>query len=723
MSGDHHDAGDRWTNLVGDFRLGGLPATVGTGLVLAMVNSLLSIALMSLIFDGPLDDALPIGIGLGLTASAVVAVIAAVGSSFPGMYAGVQDASAAILGLSAASIATALGPDAVDTVLVMMAVTSLATGLVFLLMGYFALGDIARFVPFPVIGGLLAGTGYLILVGGIEILGVESVTDLMAGDALGLFWPGVVLAVLFFIASRRRWPSWTYLVFLAGGVIGFHILTRISGIENAESLQRGWLLGPFPEGGLWPGLVVDALGGADWGVLAGEAAGLVTILLIVPITLLLYIGALEIETKSDVDMNAELRATGWANVAAGAVGGPPGYMYLADTLITQRLVGRRRGPAVVAAIGILSVVAVGGVVLELVPEFIIGGLLLFVGSDFMVEWLWASRRRMTRLDYALMWGIVLVIATVGFLPGVAAGLVAAIALFVVRYSRIDVVKHSLTASDHRSNIERSESDAELLQEAGDSVLILQLQGFIFFGTASRITWHVRSRLENTEAMRFVIFDFRQVTGVDSSAVVLFERIALLAREHGLVLIFTGLSPTHRAQFSELIADYEDVIRTETDLDHGMAWAEDRLLAAAGLSDGQQRALPGRLADELAPYLATRTIPVGSQLMRQGEPTSGIFLIVSGRVTVLLEGRNGEQVRLRTLLEGTVLGEISLYRDEPHTATAVTDTECEVLHLTPEKFDDLCRESPALAAEFHAFVARTLAGRVSHANRAIRALQG
>jgi len=724
MSGDHHDAGDRWTNLLGDFTLGRLPATVGTGLVLAMVNSLLSIALMSLIFDAPLDDALPIGIGLGLIASAVVAVIAALGSSFPGMYAGVQDASAAILGLSAASIAATVDePNVVDTVLVMMVVTSLATGLVFLLMGYFALGDVARFVPFPVIGGLLAGTGYLILVGGVEIMGVEAVADLSAGVSLGLFWPGFLLAVLFFISSRRRWPSWTYLVFLAGGVIGFHFITRVMGIDKAESLQRGWLLGPFPEGSLWPGLAFDALGGADWGALAGETAGLVTILLIVPITLLLYIGALEIETKSDVDMNAELRATGWANVAAGAVGGPPGYMYLADTLITQRLVRRRRGPAVVAGIGILSGLAVGGVILEFVPEFVIGGLLLFVGADFMVEWLWTSRRRMTRLDYALMWGIVLVIATVGFLPGVAAGLVAAIALFVVRYSRIDVVKHSLTGREHRSNMERSETDADLLEGAGDSVLILELQGFIFFGTASRITRHVRSRLDHTETLRFVIFDFRQVTGVDSSAVVLFERIALLAREHGLVLVFAGMSPTHRAQFSELMGDYEDVIRGETDLDHGMAWAEDRLLAAAGVGEEEQRALPARLADELAPYLARRTIPAGSQLVRQGEPTSGIFLIVSGRVTVLLEGRDGVQVRLRTLLEGTVLGEISLYRDEPHTATAVTDTECEVLHLTPERFDDLCRESPAVAADFHAFVARTLAGRVSHANRALRALQG
>jgi SulP family sulfate permease len=110
-------------------------------------------------------------------------------------------------------------------------------------------------------------------------------------------------------------------------------------------------------------------------------------------------------------------------------------------------------------------------------------------------------------------------------------------------------------------------------------------------------------------------------------------------------------------------------------------------------------------------------------MTQGDATPGIYLIRRGRVSVHMEGPDHEQIRLRTLLEGTVLGEISLYRDEPCTATAITDTECDVLHLTPGAFDQLCHEVPSAAADFHVFVARTLAGRISHANRAIRALQG
>jgi SulP family sulfate permease len=302
------------------------------------------------------------------------------------------------------------------------------------------------------------------------------------------------------------------------------------------------------------------------------------------------------------------------------------------------------------------------------------------------------------------------------------GLIAAIVLFVVRYSRIDVVKHSLTAREHQSNIERPSRDADYLQETGDSVMILELQGFIFFGTASRIIKRIRSHLERGETVRFVIADFRSVTGVDSSAVMLLERVVMLARDHGAELVFTGMSPSQRTQFSELLDECTDVLREEPSLDHGVAWCEDRILAALGPREEEARALPDGLARELAPYLTKRVVPAGTRLMQQGDPTPGIYLIRAGRVTVLLEDTDGQPVRLRTLLEGTVLGEISLYRDEPCTATAIADTECDVLHLTPESFVELCRNDPAAAADFHVFVARTLAGRVSHANRAIRALQ-
>ncbi len=711
------------SELLNDFAPARLPATLSTGLILGLVNALLGIALMSLIFSGDLTDALPIGIGVGLVASSVVGLIIALTSGFAGMYAGIQDNSAAILGLSAASIAAALvGPEAIDTVIAMMMTTTLITGAIFVLMGTFRLGDIARFVPFPVIGGLLAGTGYLILVGSLAILEVDtSVDDLTSANGLGLFWPGVALAGIFLVASLRDWPSKVYVVILLGSIVGFHIVSQLAGVDKDAALAKGWLLGPFPDGGLWPGFVAEAVFSADWAAIAGEAASLITILLLVPLTLLLYISALEVGTNSDLDLNAELKSSGWANLAGGAMGGPPGYFYLSDTLIAHRLLGGRRGPAVVGALAMFGVLLLGGTILEFLPQFVIGGLLLFVGVDFLVEWLWTARHRMTRLDYILMVGIVLTIAAIGFLPGVGAGLAAAIFLFVYRYSRIDVVKHLLTAREHQSNIERPLDHVEYLHEVGTSVVVLELQGFIFFGTANQIFDRVKKHFDAVEDLRFIVFSFRLVSGVDSSAVALFERIVLFARDHGITLVFTGLRSANQDQFAEFFRTYPDVIVEFQDLDHGMAWCEDQLLHDISHRD-LPRALPDGLQERLAGYLSPRTIPEGDRLMTQGDPTPGIYLITSGTATVLLERPEAEDVRLRTLHEGTVLGEIGLYRNEPCTATVRAETDCDVLHLTPVAFEALCRDDPAGAAEFHAFVARVLASRVSHANRTIRALR-
>ena len=119
----------------------------------------------------------------------------------------VQDASAAILGLAAAAIAASVtSTRLLPTVVAMIVVTSLATGLTMYLMGRFRLGEIARFVPFPVVGGLLAGTGLLIVEGSVDILGGLSAASL-PGDGAFTFWPGVLLAISFFLASRLSWSS------------------------------------------------------------------------------------------------------------------------------------------------------------------------------------------------------------------------------------------------------------------------------------------------------------------------------------------------------------------------------------------------------------------------------------------------------------------------------------------------------------------------------------
>src|SRR5690606_34642036 len=95
-------------------------------------------------------------------------------------------------------------------------------------------------------------------------------------------------------------------------------------------------------------------------------------------------------------------------------------------------------------------------------------------------------------------------------------------------------------------------------DRGSEVLVLRLQGFIFFGTANSVLQQVRRRAESRETGRlgFVVLDFRRVTGLDSSAAFSLSRCMQLAEKHGFQLVLTQLSDEIRRQLRE------DVFRTD-----------------------------------------------------------------------------------------------------------------------------------------------------------------
>ena len=104
------------------------------------------------------------------------------------MVGSVQDAAAAVLALVATTTALdAFGSldRAFLTVVAATMIVTLATGVTFALLGVFRLGNLVRFVPYPVVGGFLAGTGWLLFKGGIGVAAsiqpyMRSIDDLHA---------------------------------------------------------------------------------------------------------------------------------------------------------------------------------------------------------------------------------------------------------------------------------------------------------------------------------------------------------------------------------------------------------------------------------------------------------------------------------------------------------------------------------------------------------------
>ena len=138
-----------------------------------------------------------------------------------------------------------------------------------------------------------------------------------------------------------------------------------------------------------------------------------------------------------------------------------------------------------------------------------------------MQWLWIERQRLQLADVLLVLAILAVAVTVGFLEAIVAGTLAASALFILSYSRLDVVRGRMTGQLRLSTTERSEASVSTDDFArGGETLILELQGYVFFGTAHALIGRLRAEIASRgeAAVRNVIVDFRRVQGLDASAV-------------------------------------------------------------------------------------------------------------------------------------------------------------------------------------------------------------
>ncbi len=720
-----------------------IPALVA-GAVTGLVVVILSLSFAVLIFSGELSGHVGTAIGMVLFTAVVVGLLVALFSSYPGTIAFPQDKISPILALMASLIVADM-PAGTDPELLFATVASalmLATGLTGLLLfglGYYRLGGFIRFIPYPVIGGFLAGTGWLLVKGAIKVMTghaptLMTVDHLFAADEAVKWLPGLVFALVLLV-GMRRWKHVAALpVMLAGGIAAFYLVALALGQTTTTLEAGGLLLGHLPQAGWRPDAVLRLLD-ADWAIIAEQAGSVATILLISAIGVLLNSSGIEVAANQDMDLNRELKIAGMANLASGLGGGIIGFHTLGLSSLVLKMGVRSRIVGVVSALVCLAMLVIGTEPLALFPKAVLGGLLMFVGIGFLVEWLVEGRHHMPAADYAIVFMIVAVVGTFGYLQGAAVGIVACVVLFVVNYSRVAIAKHELTGTDLASNVDRSHDEAKLLRDHGHRILVFSLQGFMFFGTANKLLTRVVGRCSETasDPVEVVVFDFRRVAGIDTSAAMSFVKLRQFAEKRALSLVFAGQNEdvTRVLDRAGFVGTEGATWREAADLDHALEWSENRLLHRLEHEiTGRPRSLVADLTADLEePLLVARlmsyvevvTVPAGAVLLEQGSAANDLLILESGQVTVRLTGDHGQSIRLRTMQAGTVVGEMGLYLNERRSASVVADEPCTVYRLTAHALVRMEKEAPEVAAAFHRLMARQLAERLRNADQMIKAL--
>lgn len=105
------------------------------------------------------------------------------------------------------------------------------------------------------------------------------------------------------------------------------------------------------------------------------------------------------------------------------------------------------------------------------------------------------------------------------------------------------------------------------------------------------------------------------------------------------------------------------------------------------------------------------VPADRDIIRQGEYSNFMVVLLSGAVAVDREQPWGERVRMAEPRPGDLLGEMSLLDSGIRFSHCVTLTDCEIAVLDPTSLDEMMSADPLLAASLIALLARKLSLRL------------
>lgn len=712
------------------------------GLIAAVDNTASVLAFSALLFAGELTAGYGIGIGLALLGGAVLAITISLRSALPGAVALVQEMGFVVLAATVVPlVAEIAAPDRVKvaTIVAILGLSTLFTGVLFWTTGRLRLGRLARFLPYPVIAGFLAGSGWLLVDGSMAVATGHDVSiaffeHFEDTGFLLQFVPTIAFAAVLLLALHRFPYAATLpcVMMLAIGL--FYGVLFASG----TSLEEARLMGLLPQATAGAGIRLPdpaMIFDVDWSTVLAAVPAMVSVAALTMIGLLFTVSGLELAFGRDVDLNRELRANGLGNIVSGFLCGPIGFPSLGMSVLADRFGVRHRGPALVMAGILLLALFVAGPVVFLIPIFPIAGYLLFIGIELLQRWLLTTRGELPPIEWLIVVAILTAVAILGFMPGLAVGLFVSVVVFVFNYSRLPVVRLSASGAERRSAVDRSAAATRHLSEHGSAIEVLELQGYLFFGTADRLVDRIRNRLQSPERplLKYLVLDFRHVSGIDSAATVGFQKIRRQVEARSVTVFLTHVSVDVLKLLRQAGLEFgpESAFVLESDIDHALERAEENLLSAsaedydagADLVHHLQATIGPhpRLADLVARMERVETAP-GTAIIRAGEAADDVFFVARGRVKVQLTLANGRVLRLRTMTGGAVIGEMAFYSRQGRTADVIVEVPSDIFRLGAAELGRMEAEEPELAVLAHRLLASNLSEKLAAANRMIQIVE-
>ncbi len=399
-------------------------------------------------------------------------------------------------------------------------------GMIQVALGLAKLGQLVKFIPYPVTAGFTNGIAVIIFCGQLNIffgLKLPRSDHFLSGlwstfENLNLInWESVAIASTV-IVTKLFWARITSLI--PGSLVGLILATALTSyfhlnISTIGEIPRSL---PIPHG---------ISGWQDWGLLReliNPALALAALGSIESLLSAVVADGMTVSEKHNSDR--ELIGQGIANMIVPFFGGIPATGAIARTAVNVRSGGKTRLSGVIHGVTIALIMLTLAPLASQIPLAALAGILM-VTSARMIEW--EAVKLFIKADHADL-GVMLLtwFITIGFdlILAIEVGLIAAGALFIKRMSELDLAKIP----------EAEVFPPGLPLELSRAIAVYRVDGPLFFGAAERFVTFLREEPK----VKYLILRMRFVPNMDTTGLVALEDIYQDLNRRGCRLLLSGL---------------------------------------------------------------------------------------------------------------------------------------------------------------------------------------
>ena len=407
-------------------------------------------------------------------------------------------------------------------------IAGVMAGIIQIALGVAKMGQLVKFIPYPVTAGFTNGIAVIIFCGqlnnflGLELKRSEHFLPALWDTLIhiGAFnWAAIAIALVV-ISTKLLLPKITTVV--PGSLVGLILATAIASYFQLDLPTIGEIPRalPLPHGiPHWndPRLLRELINPA----LALAALGSIE-------SLLSAVVADGMTVSEKHDSNQELIGQGIANLVVPFFGGIPATGAIARTAVNVRAGGKTKLSGIIHGVALAVIIMSLAPLAAKIPLAALAGILMVV-SLRMVEWeAIGLLMRSTYADLSVMlltWGVTICFDLV---LAVEIGLIAAGALFIKRMSDLNLARIP--------DVEAFPAGVPL--ELGKEIAVYRVDGPVFFGAAERFATFLRDEPE----VKHLILRMRFVPIMDTTGLVALEDIYRDLKRHSCHLILTGLQP-------------------------------------------------------------------------------------------------------------------------------------------------------------------------------------